>query len=284
MVVWDVLVKLSKMRISCSVVSYKNKPAQIAQVLRSVAASQLNIDLYLVDNSPDDQLAVVAQIFRANYIHLPNNPGFGAGHNVAIRHAFEHGSTYHLILNPDIHFSSGILQTLVSYMESQPDIGLIMPRVRYPDGQEQYLCKLLPSPVDLLMRRFFPNQYRKSGRLARYELHASHYDQIMDVPNLSGCFMLLRSAILRRVGIFDERFFMYLEDVDLSRRIGEISRTVYFPHVTLIHEYVKGSYNNSKLLFSHIRSAIKYFNKWGWFVDVEREQINRRVLNKLMNK
>lgn len=271
-----------RINISCSVVSYKNKPAQIAQVLRSVAASQLNIDLYLVDNSPDDQLAVVAQIFRATYIHLPNNPGFGSGHNAAMRAALAHGSNYHLILNPDIHFSSDILQTLVNYMESQPDIGLMMPRVRYPDGKEQYLCKLLPSPTDLLMRRFFPNQYRKSGRLARYELHASHYNQIMDVPNLSGCFMFLRSDILRLAGGFDERFFMYLEDVDLSRRIGKIARTVYFPHVTLVHDYVKGSYKNSKLLFSHICSAIKYFNKWGWFFDAERDRINQRVINNLL--
>ncbi len=270
------------MRVSCSVVSYKNKPIQIAQVLRSVVASKLNVDLYLVDNSPDDQLSVVAQIFGAHYVHLPNNPGFGAGHNVAIRTAFDRGSIYHLILNPDIHFSADILQTLLRYMESQPDIGLIMPRVRYPDGREQYLCKLLPSPIDLFMRRFSPEFYRKSGRLARYELHASRHDQIMDVPNLSGCFMLLRMAVLRQVGLFDERFFMYLEDVDLSRRIGKISRTVYFPQVTLIHEYVKGSYNNSKLLFSHICSAIKYFNKWGWFLDAERDRINQRVLNKLI--
>jgi hypothetical protein len=165
-------------------------------------------------------------------------------------------------------------------MEQHDDVGLVMPGIRYPDGSEQHLCKLLPNPGDLLMRRFAPGLYRRSGRLARYELHASGYDKIMDVPSLSGCFMLVRTRILREIAGFDERFFMYLEDVDLSRRVGKVARVVFFPYVTVVHDYAQGSYKSLKLLSYHIKSAILYFNKWGWFSDIERDAINISALSK----
>ncbi|MFC3110331.1 glycosyltransferase [Undibacterium arcticum] len=272
------------MRISCSVVCYNNAPTQIAQVLQSVATSSIAVFVYVIDNSHDDRLAAVAKEFGAVYIHLPHNPGFGAAHNVAIRGALENGSTYHLVLNPDIHFSADVIQTLVDYMEQHSDVGLVMPGIRYPDGRQQHLCKLLPNPGDLLMRRFVPALYRRSGRLARYELHASGYDKIMEVPSLSGCFMLLRTRILGETAGFDERFFMYLEDLDLSRRIGQVARVVFFPYVTVVHDYAKGSYKSSRLLFYHIKSAILYFNKWGWFSDVERDAINKSTLKKISHQ
>lgn len=270
-------------RVSCSVVCYCNDPAQVARTLASVVADGIDIALYLVDNSPQDTFASLAQKFGATYIHLPHNPGFGAGHNVAIRAAQAKRTDYHLVLNPDIVFGDQVVPVLVNYLEQHPDIGLIMPKILYPDGRLQRLCKLLPGPVDLLMRRFCAGWYRQSGRLARYELHESGYDKVMDVPALSGCFMLMRAAVLRETDGFDERFFMYLEDVDLSRRIGRISRTVYCPLVSVVHEYGKGSYKNMKLLLYHVRSAILYFNKWGWFVDAEREAINQSALQKIQS-
>lgn len=82
-------------------------------------------------------------------------------------------------------------------------------------------------------------------------------------------------------GGFDERFFMYLEDNDLSRRVGQVSRTMFYPHVSVIHEYKKGSYKNPKLLIYHITSAVKYFNKWGWMFDNEKKKVNHLVLKEL---
>lgn len=269
------------MHISCSIVCYQNSPEEIAHVLGSVTSSQVEVALYLVDNSQDDTLSGIAEQFGATYIHLPHNPGFGAAHNLAMREASKLDPAYHLVLNPDITFTENVIPALCEYMQRHRDIGLIMPNVYYPDGQQQFLCKLLPNPLDLMIRRFFPDLYRFSGRLAWYEMHHSGYDKIMDVPALSGCFMLMRSAVLRETGVFDERFFMYLEDVDLSRRIGRQSRTVYFPYVSVVHNYGKGSYKNLKLLYRHAVSAIRYFNKWGWFSDVEKEVINRMAIQKL---
>lgn len=272
------------MQISCSIVSYHNPPDQIAQVLRSVRATPQHVAIYLVDNSRDDALAAVARQFDAHYIHRPDNPGFGAAHNIAITDALEQGTTYHLVLNPDIVFSGDVIPALASYMDAHQDIGLVMPDIRYPDGSRQHLCKLLPHPVDLFVRRFFPRLYRSSGRLDTYELRRGGYEAIMDVPALSGCFMFLRASVLTQTGGFDQRYFMYMEDVDLSRRIGRLARTVFYPSVSIEHAYQKGSYKNKTLLSHHVRSAILYFNKWGWLFDAERRAVNRAALRALKKR
>jgi len=86
--------------------------------------------------------------------------------------------------------------------------------------------------------------------------------------------MFLRTRALEEVGLFDERFFMYLEDVDLCRRIRRGWDTVLYPHVQVFHEYARGSYTDPVLRRHHIVSAIRYFNKWGWLFDEERNAFN----------
>ena len=156
-----------------------------------------------------------------------------------------------------------------------------MPRINYPDGTLQRLCKLLPTPVDLILRRFVPVRSVQNAINNRYEMHDLPQDCLVDVPTISGCFLIVRTELIRRLGGFDERFFMYLEDVDLVRRIGDIARVVYEPKVSVTHAYAKGSYRNKKLLAYHIASAVRYFGKWGWFWDPVRAERNRRTLNKI---
>ena len=209
------------------------------------------------------------------------NCGYGAGHNIAIREAMEVGAIYHVIVNPDIYFGEGVLEQLVAYMNVNKEIGLVMPKILYPNGELQYLCKLLPTPFDLLLRRFGLWKKYREKRDIRYELRFADYNQEMQVPSLSGCFMFARMSILKQVDGFDERYFMYAEDLDLCRRIGKIAQTMYYPKVSVYHAYAKGSYKNRKLLRYHMCSMFKYFNKWGWLWDIERKTINKRVLNKL---
>ena len=152
-----------------------------------------------------------------------------------------------------------------------------MPRVLYPGGEEQGLCKLLPTPSDLLIRRFGGPLGRSifRAKMDRYLLRGVDLTTPRVVPSLSGCCMLIRTTLFQKVGLFDERFFLYMEDVDLCRRIGEVSKTMYFPDVTVYHEYQKGSYHNWLLTKHHIKSAWKYFSKWGWFVDRTRDRLNQ---------
>ena len=100
----------------------------------------------------------------------------------------------------------------------------------------------------------------------------------MNIPILSGCFMFLRTEALEKVGLFDEQFFMYMEDFDLNRRIHRAYKTIFFPEAVVVHEYQKASYKNIKLLKAHIKSAIYYFNKYGWFFDKERKKVNKKTL------
>ena len=235
--------------------------------------------LYLIDNSPTDRLRKSCNS-RVDYLFTGENLGFGKANNIAIRKSIEDGVPYHLLVNPDIHFEKGVIETLLGYMDANPDVGLVAPKVFYPDGTVQHLCKLMPTPFDLIGRRFFGwGPFRKyvDAQNRRFEMHESCYDKEMDVPILSGSFMMIRTSVLKEVGIFDERYFMYLEDFDLCRRIGEVSRTVFNPKVSVVHEYEKGSYFNRRLFKAHIVSAIKYFNKWGWFFDKRRREVNGKV-------
>lgn len=271
-----------------SIVLYRNNYKQIEKTIYSVLGSKLNIKLWLVDNSPTDELKFLKDLDnRIEYIFNNANLGFGKAHNIALRKSIEEGIPYHLVLNPDVYFDEGVLEELYSFMEKNPDVGLIMPKVLYPNGEIQYLCKLLPTPFDLFGRRFlnfglFKKYIERRNEI--YELRFTGYDKIMEVPYLSGCFMFIRTEVLKNVGLFDENFFMYLEDTDLSRRIHKVSKTIFYPYVYIYHEYGKGSYKNPNLLKYHINSAIYYFNKWGWFNDKERDIINKKTLEKLRYK
>jgi GT2 family glycosyltransferase len=265
--------------VSGSIVAYKNSSAQIASAIRSFVSGSTSLGITVVDNSPTDKLRDVVAEAGAEYYFNGRNVGFGAGHNIAIR-KYTGASEYHLILNPDVRFGPEVLQVLYQFMQRNPDVGLVMPRVLYPGGEEQGLCKLLPTPSDLLIRRFGGPLGHSifRAKMDRYLLHGVDLTTPRVVPALSGCCMLVRTSLLQKVGLFDERFFLYMEDVDLCRRIGEKSTTMYFPDVAVYHEYQKGSYHNWLLTKHHIRSAWKYFSKWGWFVDRTRDQLNSRLV------
>lgn len=112
----------------------------------------------------------------------------------------------------------------------------------------------------------------------RYILKDSGYNKIMNPPCLSGCFMFMRTKTLEENGLyFDERFFMYCEDFDLMRKLHRVGKTIFYPYVTIIHDHARASYKNKKLLFEHIKSACKYFNKYGWIFDKERKIQNMKI-------
>lgn len=272
------------MKLSASIVLYNTKTEDLKRVINSYFSYKGEKQLFLIDNSPTDRLKEIVKVYPNNniyYIFNNENMGYGKAHNIAIKKSIEQNLPYHIILNPDIIIEKDVLEKLANYMELHPEVGNIMPKIIYPDGELQYLCKLLPSPIDLIFRRFIPIKKWKDAINRKYELHSFGYDKIMNIPNLSGCFMFLRTEALKKVGLFDENIFMYLEDIDLNRRIFSKYKTIYYPDATVIHEHQKESYKNKKLLKVHIQSAIYYFNKYGWFFDKKRTNINRNVLREL---
>lgn len=266
------------MEISCSIVLYRHQPEEIQALCNKVLRCRKHVKIFLVDNSPDDSLRFAFLESGFEYIFSGKNLGYGEGHNLAIQKA-RGRSKYHLVMNPDIDLDPAVIDELFDTMELHEDIGLMMPKVLYRNGKTQYLCKKLPSPLDLAIRRFVPQPFKLLFKKAMhsYELRDRDYDHPMIVPNLSGCFMFMRTSIFDKVGAFDNRYFMYLEDIDLSRRINKYYKTVYNPAISIVHGYDRSSYKNFRLLVHHVQSSVRYFNKWGWFNDAERESINNSV-------
>lgn len=264
---------------TASVVTYKTRKEDLMKVLSSALSD--NIDrLYIVDHSPDDTVrSFLPKDSRIEYERRPNK-GYGAGHNAAIRKAMEAGSRYHAVLNPDIYWQGKVIAGLADFLDATPRAGMAVPKVLYPDGSLQYVCKLIPTPWDLLANRFMP-RFLVRRRVARYRLETSGYDTIMNVPYMHGCFFMLRTDALRDTGLFDERFFMYPEDIDLTRRIHEKWQTLYYPPLSIYHAHAAESRKSPKMLRIHIVNMIRYFNKWGWFADSRRRLFNRRLLESL---
>lgn len=267
----------SPFELTAAIVTFRNPLSQLRRAMESVVRQQPRIQLILADNADDPGVAALASEYGAIYLRSPGNIGFGRAHNLAYERV-RRLSPYHLVLNPDVHFEGPVLKSLLDVMIAQPRLGVIMPKILYGTGATQHLCKRLPTPWDLLVRRFAPGFAHGIFRRAmeRYELRDRDYDQPMEPPTLSGCFLLLRNAVVDRVGLFDEQFFMYMEDVDLVRRLLRVSRALYYPQVSITHEYQKGSYRSGRLALHHVLSAVKYFSKWGWLFDAERDRLNRR--------
>jgi len=270
--------------ITASVVLYNTENNQLDLLLRSIRNSSIVPHLYVIDNSPDGYQPDLSALEESSftYIKSSKNLGYGAGHNIALRQIID-SSEFHFVINPDIRFGPTEIEKMLEFMRSNKEIGQLMPKVFYQDGSLQYLCKLIPTPADVFLRRFAagPVKGLLSKQMERFELRFTGYDQVMDVPYLSGCFMLFRVEALRIVGLFDERFFMYPEDIDITRRVNARFRTVFFPGASIVHEHAKASHKSKRFLWIHLENMVRYFNKWGWIYDPQRSRVNRKVLRTL---
>lgn len=266
--------------ITASVVLFHTSQELIDTVTESFSPSE-NRRLFLVDNSPEcprdtDFTEVSPDVF---IYHTGANLGYGSAHNIVIKKAIALGSEFHVVLNPDLSFDPSVIDELADYARKHPEVVYMLPEVVNEHGQVQHLCKLLPTPADLIFRRFFSFLPSASEKNDRYILLATGYDHIMNVPCLSGCFMFMRTETLAKYDlIFDERFFMYCEDFDLMRRLHRVGQTIYYPYAQITHHHERSSYHSMKMLMHHIASAVKYFNKYGWWHDQEREHVNSETL------
>lgn len=264
--------------LTASIVTYKVDLDELGRALEPVAGVADRV--FVVDNAREGRVEEFCRRY-ANVTYIPHdNDGYGAGHNVAIRLSLEMGADYHLVMNSDLVFEADGLRRMAEYMDANPDIGLLHPRILGLDGKDQFTVRLIPTPFDLIIRRFLPKwMFRGSRR--RYLLRDVDHSREFDVHYVQGSFMLLRVSALREVGLFDERFFMYPEDIDLSRRVAERWRVTYFPRVTVTHAHRAASYTSLKMLRIHAVNMVRYFNKWGWLHDPARKSANRQTLRRI---
>ena len=262
-------------KLSVVIVNY-NVKYFLEQALRSVekAIEGMDAEVWVVDNnSVDGSVAMVQEKFSwVKVLANKDNVGFSRANNQAIR---ESKSDYVLLLNPDTVLQEDSLKKCVAYMDSQLDVGAL--GVRMIDGKGKFLPESkrgLPSPaVALYKMTGLSGLFPKSRVFGRYHLKYLSEHETHEVDVLSGAFMMMRSSALDKVGLLDEDYFMYGEDVDLSYRITLGGyKNVYFADTTIIHykgestkrksaNYVKVFYN-AMVLFAkkHYSSSMA-----GWF-------------------
>lgn len=270
-------------QLSVSIVLHHSDIAQLRECLTSLGTAAMasiargvvrSVSVSLVDNSCEDRYRsaldeVLDALPRApglsfELLILPVNRGFGDGHN-RILDATD--ANLHLVLNPDTRLEEDTLVECVSAIIEDDEIVLVSPRVEGANGQQEFLCKRYPSVMVLLLRGFAPAFVRRwfDARLGRYEMRdVCSQNDSSDVTIASGCFMLLRMTAVRAAGGFDDAFFLYFEDFDLSMRLSQCGRLVYLP-TARIHHY--GGYAARKGL-RHVRyflaSGARFFHRHGW--------------------
>lgn len=265
--------------LSVSVVVYQPDVAKLVSTLASLGAAcnalrggrpRFPVELYLVDNGGLPDIRASLDELRAHGVacHIlagHGNVGYGRGHNLAI----ERGSSrYHLVLNPDVELEHDALIRALDFLDIRPDAGLLTPWIGDDQGHQQYLCRRYPTLLDLLVRGFLPGTVRRlfACRLARYEMRDQINDRdiLWDPPIVSGCFMLFRASVLKRLAGFDSRYFLYFEDYDLSLRAHELARVVYLPAVRVLHHGGGAARKGSVHIRMFATSAYKFFSRFGW--------------------
>lgn len=265
--------------ITISIVTYKTNLDELKLCFDSLTSTIIS-RIYIIDNSNEKYIAdFCSQNNKVTYISS-ENVGYGAGHNQALKQVLKSNNKYHLVLNSDVYFDPKVLEKLVKYMEKNPDIAQVQPKIIYPNGEMQYTCRLLPTPMDLIFRRFLPKSMSKKMN-ERYLLKFNNHTQPMNIPYHQGSFMFFRTECFKKIGLFDERFFMYPEDIDITRRMHKYYRTMFWPEVTIVHAHRAASYKSKKMLKIHMENMIRYFNKWGWLFDKERKEWNNKLLKEL---
>ncbi len=251
---------MSEYSLSLSMVTY-NSERWIDGFFNSLKAlKSTNYHLYVIDNgSADDTVRLVKKHLGANVTLIENkdNLGFGKAHNLILD---ELTSKYHLIINPDITMNDDVVCRMARYMDDHNDIGILTPKVKFPDGTLQLLPKKNPRLLYLVSRRVNLSCLKKYR--ADYEMLERGTESAFDIEFCTGAFMFVRTALLKKVGGFDDRYFMYFEDADLTREIRQFARAEYNPSFVVFHEWERAGSKSLKFFLIQIYSMIKYMIKW----------------------
>lgn len=258
--------------ITACIVTYKSNSKDVLQAVESLQACTLPVDIIVVDNHSGTEYrnALTETLAPFDDVKIANtgaNKGFGAGHNIGFK-ALGEQSDFHIVCNPDIVVHDGAIEAIIEYMQRMPDVGLIAPKVVDEQGEVQHLCRKHPTFLGLFARRCMPKYLLEDPWMIRYMnaylMRDKNYEAIMEPECLSGCFMVFRSSVFKTLEGFDESFFLYFEDYDITLRARKICKALYYPNATVTHAWKGGSRRNLKLIKLQIKSAIKFFRKWRW--------------------
>lgn len=246
-------------KISGCIVTYNNSEI-IKECVSSILEATKNIDfqLYIVDNgSADNTVEIITREFEeVKIIDTKANLGFGHGHNKVLPLI---NSDYHVVINPDIIMEEDAIGKLTEYLDSNQDVLMATPKVVNEDKSEQYLPKYCPTIKYVIISKFKPFKYLRK----RYTRQEENLVEPTEVEFCTGCFFVIRTKVFKELKGFDERFFMYCEDADLSRRIRQKGKIIFYPYTWVIHKWNRDNTRSFRGIMRFMNSLMKYFIKWG---------------------
>lgn len=266
--------KIYNTKLSIGIVVFQEKFSDIKVFLLSLVNSipkKIKYKIFIVDNGSRDlnvnsdienELSIFFPKLPIFYILSPKNGGYGYGHNQVI---LKSDAEYHLILNNDVYLMSDTLKNALNFMQEHKSVGMLVPDVYDMEEKRVYLCRHNPSLWIGFLRRFAPRGLKKifQNKLNKFEMQDKNYNEVMfKLSNPTGCFMFCRLELLKNLGGFDEKFFMYYDDSDLGRRMAKISQIAYSPTVKIKHIWRRASYQNKRMAWIASKSALYYSWKW----------------------
>lgn len=256
-------------KLSVGIVAYNNYEDIKAAIesMEQYTFSELTKKIYVVDNgvmvSPcgkvEEFKIFINQYEDVEYIDAGTNLGFGKGHNLVMKLI---DSEYHAIVNPDILFCEDSFSAIIKWMDEHREVGMTIPVITDENGDRQAVYRQELTVFDMFNRMFLKGAFRNRER--KHTMQDMDYSKPFQVPFGQGSFLVGRTELLKKVGGFDDNFFMYVEDADLCKRVNQISKLMYYPDARVIHKWEKGSHGNKTLFKYHVKSMVYYFRKWGW--------------------
>lgn len=260
------------MKISIIIVNYNHKyfPRLCVEAIEA-AHVNADIEIIVVDNdSKDESLDTLRKMHCENRIQLiesGKNIGYGKGNNLGVTHA---RGEFVIVSNPDVFVQADTMQILLDHMEAHPEIGILAPRLRYYNGEVQPSCRRHMTFTDLVIKRTFLKHLPYfRHRLKKYLMKDFDHNTVQEVDLVTGAYFMMRRSVYKQVGGFDPRYFLFMEDYDLCRKVhGAGYKVVYFPKAEARHYHKRLSDGHTfslvtkRVFWLHLASAFKYFWKW----------------------
>jgi len=252
--------------LSVVIVNHNHRPV-IEKCIASLHAlpDRTSFDVTLIDNTPADGAAdwVAAHYPRTAIRRNVVRRGFAANANAGMRAA---GSRYALLLNPDVTCLPGLLDRLIDFMDRHPETGIAAPQLFHEDGTRQPNCRRFPTPGTLAIRALRADEIWKTSHVRRYLME----DEPVcagGVDWVTGAVLVARRAALETVGLLDERYFMYWEDMDWCYRMRRAGWGVFLvPEARAIHLHRREGVRRpfSRAGRAQLLGAMRFFRKFGW--------------------
>jgi GT2 family glycosyltransferase len=253
-----------KFIVTGSIILFEENLSDLQKTIDSFLQIPFSKKLFLIDNTETKFYEYVFVDDNIEYIAIEKNIGFGSAHNKIIS-IIKNFSDYHLILNPDVSFKPSVIPNLINELKKDENISMIAPKVLFPNGEHQFSCRKYPTVLELIIRRFTLFKPLFNSIIYKGEYRNQNLNKPFLADYLTGCFHLYKTADFVKLNGFDERYFLYMEDVDICKKIDESGKAkLYYPQEKIIHILKQGSSKSLNLFFKHTSSAIKYFLKWGF--------------------